>query len=264
MLCPARAYARLFGAVVACPSYKYIPEEPFPAPMHSAWDAAAWLSRPENLKAAALSGENVEVDPSLGLVLGGISAGAQLAAVIAAVSAAVAAGEDKSPKLTEGLASLAHPVTGVFLSIPVLLHESIVPAEYASIWTSNAEYPDAPIISAQVLALTLERLQADYRSPWYSPINLDLAKLKGKHAPRVYIQAGQLDILRDDAVVYERALRDHGVAETRIDVIQDVDHAGWCSLPAPPVHSEEMRTKSLDGMAWLLGKEWDKNQKLPY
>lgn len=265
MLSPARAYASFLGAVVACPSYKYIPENAFPAPVQSAWEVAAWLSRPENIKTAALAGDkSLEVDPGLGLVLGGVSAGAQLAAAVAGISAAVAAGETGAAELAEGLGSLAHPVTGVFLSVPLLLHESIVPAEYAAAWTSRVEHADAPIINAAELALTERRMQADHRSPWFSPLNLDLAGLRGRHAARAYFQAGQLDILRDDAVVYERALRDKGVAETRIDVIQNVDHAGWCSLPVPPVHSAEMRTKSMDGMAWLLGKEWDRSKKLPY
>lgn len=262
MLCPARAYASLIGAVVACPSYKYAPENPFPAPMHSAWDVTAWLSHAENINGSVLLNENVEADPSLGLVLGGVSAGGHLAAVLAGISAAVAT-ESKSV-LAEGLSSLAHPITGVFTAVPLLLHESIVPSKYASLWTSPKENADAPILNADALAFTLERIKADFRSPWYSPFNLDLAGIKSKHAPRVYIQAGQLDILRDDAVIYERALRDEGIADTRIDVIENIDHVAWCTLPVPTCHSDEIRTKSLDGMAWLLGKDWNKDQKLPY
>lgn len=259
---PARGYASLLNAIVACPSYKYIPENPFPDPMHSAWDITAWLSRPENLQNVALKDERVQFDPSLGVVLGGVSAGGNLAAVIAGISAAIAA--DKSSKLAQGLSELSQPVKGVFLSVPILLHESSVPAEYASIWTSRVENADGPVINTASLALTQARLKADHHSPWYSPLNLDLGSLAGKHAPRVYFQAGQLDGLRDDAVVYERALRERRVADTRIDVIQDVGHVGWCIFPMPEVHSDELRTKSLDGMAWLLGTEWDKSQELPY
>lgn len=261
-LSPARGYASLLGAIVACPSYKYAPENPFPAPMQSGWDVTAWLSHPENLKTAALQDAQVEFDPSQGLFLGGVSAGANLSAVIAGISAATAA--DTDSKLAQGLSELTQPIKGVFLSVPLLLHEDMVPAEYASIWTSRVEHADAPIINTDELVLTQERLRADHHSPWYTPLNLDLATLVGHHAPKVYFQAGQLDILRDDAVVYAKALSDKAVAETRVDVIQDVDHAGWCSLPVPACHSEEMRTKSLDGMAWLMGRDWDKSKGLPY
>lgn len=262
-LSPARGFANLLGAIVASPSYKYTPEDPFPAPMQSGWDAAAWLAHPENLHNAALKDEQVEFDPSLGLFVGGVSAGANLAAVIAGISAATAA--NKGSKLAQGLSELTQPIKGVFLSVPLVVHEDMVlPAEYASIWTSRVEHADAPILNANQLVVVHERLKADYHSPWFSPLNLDLATLVGHHAPKVYVQAGQLDVLRDDAVVYARALGDKAVAETRLDVVQDVDHAGWCSLPVPACHSEEMRTKSLDGMAWLMGTEWDKSKALPY
>lgn len=262
VLCSARAFASLLGAIVACPSYKYIPESPFPAPMHSAWDITAWLSHPENLNNGPLKEKQATFDPDAGLILGGVSAGAELAAVIAGISAAVAA--HKTSKLVEGRSQLALPIKGVFLSVPVLLQEDIVPAEYASTWTSRVEHANAPVISAKTLAETQTRLKADCRSPWYSPLNLDLASIAHYHAPRVYLQAGQLDILRDDAVVYAQAIKDKRVAEVELDVIQDVDHVGWVTLPIPTAHGDELRTKWLDGMSWLLGIEWDRSQELPY
>lgn len=262
ILCSARAFASLLGAIVACPSYKYIPENPFPAPMHSAWDITAWLSYPENLNAGPLKDEQVVFDPKAGLVLGGVSAGAELAAVIAGISADIAA--DKTSKLAEGRGEIKQPIKGVFLSIPILLQEDMVPAEYVPLWTSRVEHANAPVISAKGLAETQARLKADHHSPWFSPMNLDLARISGHHAPRVYVQAGQLDILRDDAVVYAKAFKDKQVAEVHLDVIQDVDHVGWVTLPVPAAHSDELRTKWLDGMAWLLEAKWDKNQNLPY
>lgn len=262
VLCSARGIANLLDAIVACPSYKYIPENPFPAPMHSAWDTTAWLSWSENLNTGPLKEEQVAFDPNAGMVLGGVSAGAELAAVIAGISAAIAA--DKTSKLAEGRSKIVQPIKGLLLSIPLLLHEDIVPAEYASIWTSRVEHANAPVISAKSLAETQARLKADCHSPWYSPLNLDLTSLAGHHAPKVYLQAGQLDILRDDAVVYGQALRDKHVAEVKLDIVQDVDHIGWVTLPVPAAHSDEMRTRWLDGMSWLLGTEWDKSKGLPY
>lgn len=266
-LSSARGFARRLGAIVACPSYKYIPEHPFPGSVHSAWEISAWLSRPENLHQGPLHGTNVEYDPSLGLVLAGISAGANLASIIAGISAARKAipDDEKIAKLTEGLSEIdPWSMKGVFLSVPLLLQEKIVPAKYASLWTSRAEHPNALIVSVQNLAATDRRLQPDHSSPWYSPFNLDLEKISADFAPRVYFQAGQLDSLRDDAVVFEASLREKGVAETRIDVIQNSGHVGWCTVTAPEAHTVELRTKSLDGMAWLLDKTWDSSQELPY
>lgn len=209
----------------------------------------------------ALRAENVEFDPAAGMVLDGVSAGAELAAVIAGISAAVAA--DKTSDLAESRREVAQPIKGLFLSIPSLLEESIVPAEYSALWTSRVEHADAPVISAKSAAETRAGLKADEHSPWFSPMNLDLARLAGHHAPEVYLQAGQLDMLRDDAVVYARALKDHEVAETRLDVVQDIDHVARVTFPVPACHGVDLRTKWLDGTSLLLDMEWDKSQELP-
>lgn len=262
MLGPARGYASVFGAVVVSPSYKYAPENRFPAPMQSAYEITAWFSHPENLNDGALKDTNVRVDLAKGFIIGGVSAGGNLAAVIAGIAAAAAA--DDTSKLAEGLDAIAQPITGTFLAVPVLVHRTIVPARYAPMWTSRGENADAPHLPAAAMEAAEEQLGADPRSPWYSPLNLELAGIAGHHAPRVYLQAGQFDVLRDDAPVYAKALEDNGVAETRVDIIENIDHAGWCSVPHPYVHTEEMRTKALDGMAWLLNTQWDKSGELPY
>lgn len=281
MLVPARGYATRLGAIVACASYRFAPEDPFPAPMHSAWDVTAWLSDPENLNRGPALGwgededgdedDRVEFDPALGVVVGGASAGAHVAAVVAGISAAesaaAAGGGDGGSSVLAGerLRRLARPVSGVFLAVPVLLHESMVPLEYAPLWTSRVDNRDAPMLPAKKLGDDLERLGPDYHSPWFSPLNIDLDTLRGHHAPRVYVQAGQLDCLRDDAVVYGRVLQDKGISETKIDVLDGVDHDGWSTFSIPLWgRTDILRKVSLDGMAWVLGRDWDKSQQLPY
>lgn len=80
----------------------------------------------------------------------------------------------------------------------------------------------------------------------------------------MYIQCGELDILRDDAVIYERILREGDIAETRMDVLKGYDHVASVSFPFPNCHSQEIREKTLDDMAWLLGSHWDRSTPLPY
>lgn len=263
MLAPARGFAALLGAVVACPSYKVAPEDPFPAPMQSAWEAVAWLSHPENLNGGVLAkGGGVRFDPAQGLVVGGASAGAHIAAVIAGISAAAAA--DGGSELVRGLPPLQHRLTGVFASVPALLAEAVaLPAEYAPLWTSRVDNADALVMKTEQMHACERRLAPDFGSPWFSPLNLDLRGVKGHH-PRVYLQAGELDCLRDDAVVYGRIMEDYGVAETRIDVLKDIGHIGWCTFPMPDAHTDQIKTVSLNGMAWLLNRNWDKSQVLPY
>ncbi|KIW28234.1 uncharacterized protein PV07_07913 [Cladophialophora immunda] len=260
-LSPARAFASYFGAIVACPSYKLAPENPFPVPMQSAWEVVAWLSDPRNLNDGALKHEGIEFDPSLGFVLAGCSAGATISAVIGGIASAAKAGH---AELVQGLPSLVSSISGLFISLPHIVHRDIVPARHASAFRSREENANAPFINAASLANSIKRLQTDFRSPWFSPLNLDLPKIKPYHPPRVYVHGGDLDILRDDAVIYERVLREEGVAETKIDVLEGYGHVGWISVPFPEAHTPEIKEKAMDGMAWILGKDWDRNRPLPY
>lgn len=259
-LSPARAFASFFGAVVACPSYKLAPEHLFPAPVQSAWEAVAWLSDSANLNDGVLKGAGVQVDPALGFVLAGASAGGNMAAVITSIAAATQSGAEE---LT-GLPAIEPRITGLFTAVPKLLHEEMVPSRYASAFTSREENANAPVLNAIGLRNSHLRLRPDVHSPWFSPINLDLSRVRDEHPGKVYVQCGNLDILRDDALIYEQILRDEDIAETRIDVFEGYDHAAWISLPFPQCHSQEMREKTLDGMAWLLGRDWDRSKPLPY
>ncbi|KIY02875.1 uncharacterized protein Z520_01340 [Fonsecaea multimorphosa CBS 102226] len=267
-LSPARAFASYFGAVVVCPSYKLAPENPFPAPMQSAWEVVAWLSEPRNLNQGVLDRdeEGIEFDPALGFVLAGCSAGASISAVIAGIAAAARAGEGHGhAELVRGLTPrLVSPITGLFISLPHIVHRDIVPSKYASTFRSREENANAPIINAASLANSVKRLKTDFHSPWFSPLNLDLSEIKEHHPQRVYVHGGELDVLRDDAVIYERVLRDGGVAETKIDVLHGYGHVGWVSLPFPEAHTPEIKEKAMDGMAWVLGKDWDRSRPLPY
>jgi acetyl esterase/lipase len=266
MLAPARAFAALLGAVVACPTYKVAPEDPFPAPMHSAWEAVAWLSNPDNLNSNGgplADSSGVRFDPEQGFVIGGVSAGGNIATVIAGVAAQAAA--DSSSELVGRLTPLRHAPTGLWAGVPAILAEAVaLPAEYAPLWRSRVENADSLFLTTEQIHDTERRLAPDFGSPWFSPLNLDLDRLKGHHMPRVYLQAGQLDCLRDDAVVYGRIMNDKGIAEARVDVVEDLGHVSWVTFPVPEAHTDKLKTISLDGMAWLLHKEWDKSQKLPY
>ncbi|KAK7755848.1 hypothetical protein SLS62_002134 [Diatrype stigma] len=281
LLSPARAFASHFRAIVACIAYKLAPEHPFPAPAHSAWEATAWLAAPENLNSSSgvLKAEGLEFDPALGFVLAGASAGANLAAAIAGVNSVVKKeeedeghhhdgdGDDEEQQLVRGLPPITSEVTGLFLAIPYLMEAEIVPAAYRPLFRSREANANAPFINARSLEEMASNYQQDVRSPWFSPLNLDVGRMRarGRRFPgRVYVQCGDLDIIRDDAVVYERALRDAGLAETRIDVMPGYDHACWCNLMFDQAHTPEMKERTMDGMGWLLGSQWDRARPLSH
>jgi acetyl esterase/lipase len=124
---PARDFAKTYGAVVICPSYKLSPENAWPAPMISGWEVVEYLAK----NAEAEYGVNLD-GPDGGFVLGGFSAGAGIAAIVAGIAT-------YGEPTRDGQRKLAKTLTGVFLGVPHLLAKDIVPEQYNNQWTAMEE-----------------------------------------------------------------------------------------------------------------------------
>jgi acetyl esterase/lipase len=238
---PARDFAEKFGAVVVSPSYKLAPEDPWPAPMRSAWEVLGYLAK----NAESEFGANLDA-PDGGFVIGGFSAGANVTAVLAGICAS-GDGVDTP---------LAKPLTGVFTSLPGTLVEETVPDEYRSLWTSRVDNANAEGFNTAKIKVTLDAMNCtNYASPWYSPIGLLVAgnghDIASRHAA-TYIQVGEYDPLRDDGVVYEKVLANNGVP-TKIDLWKGQGHTGWTAQPGPSEDALRiMGQATMSGMEWLL------------
>ena len=86
----------------------------------------------------------MKADPKKGFIVGGISAGANFAAVISHL----ARDEHLSP-----------PLTGLYLSIPLLVDHSSVPAKYKHEFLSPEQTKNSPILGRDILDL----LMSSYR-----------------------------------------------------------------------------------------------------
>lgn len=267
VLLPARAYALHFGAVVACPSYQLCPEHPFPASPTTAYRAAAWLSDVANLYEAVpglrAAGVVVDLDPAQpngGFVLSGVSAGGNLAAVIAGVLAARPDVQETLLLAGGRLPRFKAPLTGLFSCIPVLTTEETVPAQYSALLRSRVENADSPNLPTVWARRMLNLYGADARSPWFSPINLSEgdAFVAANHPAKVFLQACSADCLRDDAVIYKAWLEAAGITNTTLTMMEGYGHSAWVTTAlASEEHRRALKKASLDGMAWLLGKEWE-------
>ncbi len=185
----SRALCKIFRATVVNISYRLAPEHKFPTGVNDAWDSVQWV---------AANAPSLGADPSKGFVLGGVSAGGNISAVIAQKS------------LDEGMSP---PLTGVWLSVPLLFpSKESVPEKYRDQWFSREQNKDAPGLDQDALTAIEQHLEADKKSEWYSPYN---AKTPHKGLPPTYLQADGLDPLRDDVLVHEQVLREHGV-QTKI------------------------------------------------
>jgi acetyl esterase/lipase len=241
---PARNYAEEFGAVVICPSYRHVPTVRWPVPFTDGYDILVYLSEQAEPEFGA--------DLDVGFVVGGLSAGGGVAATAAAISVFGDNGERKESS------SLRMPLTGVFVSIALLLVEDIVPSRYKDIWTSREDNRHSPNLSSAIVEEVVKGLQiTNVRSTWFTPVNtLEMTEREdqnGQHPP-VYIQACKLDPLRDDGIIYEKVLNERGVS-TKIDVFPDDGHNSWNVLPFPnKSKNPTIEEATMAGMKWLLGR----------
>ena len=254
---PARAFAQKFNAVIVCPSYRLVPEYRWPVPMRDGWDILVRLSKHASTEfGATLDGVGG------GFVVAGVSAGANIAGIAFGVQAfGVRGNEVEEVKHYE---EPAKPLTGIFMAVPVLITEEIVPPEHKKLWTSRVENKDNFVLPTTAVHGFIGGLQVkDVRSAWFSPVNATEAydrsiKQGGKtidihKAPRVYFQAGHHDSLRDDAIVFEKILSGYGL-QTKIDVFPKDGHMAWLSFPFEgQSENPTVEEATVSGMGWLLG-----------
>lgn len=220
----ARAISTLLDATVVSISYRLAPEFKFPIAAYDCWDSLCWIA-----KHAAEMG----ADPTAGFILGGVSAGGNLAAVTG----------------QKTIVEKFHPpLTGLWLGIPFILDEAIVPPMYRSLFVSRAQNYNAPILNGDSIRNIYNLLGVDVLSPDFSPFNVS-----GAHTgmPPTYFQVAGADPLRDDGLIYERVLREHGVP-TRLSVYPGAPHGHYTAWPDAEI-SRKWDFDVIDSFGWLLG-----------
>lgn len=166
--------------------------------------------------------------------MGGASAGGNIAAVLALLS------RDSG---------LDPPVTGQYLCVPVVLPETDVPPHLAHLWQSRTEAHQDPVLKDLPAGLIDQIYAPERGSPLWDPFNNPNGH---KGAPRAFFQVGGIDPLRDEAVMYDRVLREAGVL-TRFELYSGFGHMFWTNYPELEESSEFVRD-TLQGMKWLLEK----------
>ena len=227
----AKATAALYNATVVLPSYRLAPEYKFPTSSNDIWDSVQWL---------AGNAPSLGADLSQGFVIGGSSAGGNLAAV----TAHRAMRENLSP-----------PLTGVLASIPVLLDEQIVPDQYKHLYLSREQNANGSVCTAKDLRVWTSWWMPDYKSVDFSPVNSEVS-LAGLPPHAVLVDG--MDTLRDDGLIYEKLLRDNGVA-TQLVAWPGMPHGHWGMCPQHSL-SDVAQVDTLASIGWLLGNEVEREK----
>jgi acetyl esterase/lipase len=199
------------------------PEHPFPTGVNDCWDALKWsLSNSSTLHAT----------PTRGLIVGGASAGGNIAAVLALLS------RDEN---------LQPPITGQYLCVPALLPSENVPERFASLYRSREDSVSDPVLGKLSSSGLIEIYRPDMQSALWDPFN---HKDGHRGVAKAFFQVGGLDPLRDEAVLYDRVLREAGVL-TRFELYGGFGHMFWTNWPEME-RSKMFVEDTLRGVRWLL------------
>lgn len=197
-----RMFARDLGAVCVNVDYRLAPEHLFPCGVNDAFDTVKWCAQTASPSSAVLP-----ADPSQGFIVGGASAGGNFAAVMCQMAR------------DEGLNP---PLTGQYLCVPALLDEHAVPERFKSEYRSRTESIYDPVIKIEPGrgGRKLEQLKVDPADPRFSPALHP--NLKG--LPPAFFQLAGLDPLRDEALIYERLLREENNTPTKLTIYDGFGH----------------------------------------
>ena len=197
-----RMFGRDLDVVCVNVEYRLAPEHPFPVGVNDCWDVLQWCARTAGPDSTVLP-----ADPRKGFIVGGASAGGNFAAVMAQLAR------------DEGLSP---PLTGQYLAVPALLSADVVPEKWKLEYRSRKESVSDPVLrlAADGGSGPVDILKADTASPLYNPlVHPDL-----KNLPAAFFQVAGLDPLRDEALIYERVLREESQVSTKMNVYDGFGH----------------------------------------
>ncbi|KAJ4148691.1 hypothetical protein NW765_017558 [Fusarium oxysporum] len=221
----SQALASLHGITVVSISYRLAPENKFPKAPNDVWDTLVWLT-------TAVNAQSIGIQLSERFFIGGISAGANLAAVTA----------------QQWVTRARQPLmSGIWLSMPMLLDAAIVPERFKEVWISREQNAEAMILGKTALEFIKTAYSPDVLSADYSPFNVDDAH---KGLPPVYFQICGQDPLRDDGLIYEKVLRENDV-RTKVDIYAGVPH-GFADVFKDFIQCEKWKSDIWKGIAWLM------------
>jgi acetyl esterase/lipase len=137
-----------------------------------------------------------------------------------------------------------------------LVTPAVVPEKYKELYLSYEQNKNAPVLPQAAIDMFMKACQADERDPLWAPF----IHPKG-HAdlPPAYFQVCGWDPLRDDALIYERVLREEYDIKTKLDVYPGLPHDFETFFPMLK-SADKFCGDKIKGMGWLLGRtpEMDK------
>lgn len=143
---------------------------------------------------------------------------------------------------------LSPPLTGIYLNVPCLVQPESVTDKYKDLYLSREQNEGKVGLSKKTINVFEDAVQPDPTSELWSPLNWSLGH---QDLPRTYFQICGSDVLRDDALIYDRILRQEYGIETKVDIYPGLPHVFWYIYPS---HSagQKFHEDGTKGIGWLL------------
>ncbi|KAJ7623551.1 alpha/beta hydrolase fold-domain-containing protein [Roridomyces roridus] len=204
--------------------YRLAPEHPYPTGLNDSYAAVKW---------AAESASRLSVDLKKGFVVGGASAGANLSAVVA-------------HRARDDAFFKANQLTGQLLQIPAVVHPEAVPEKYKPVLLSLEQNKDAPVLDRPAVDWFFEQYGGAPTNPEVSPL------LYKSHAglPPTVLQICGMDLLRDEAILYNKLLQEEGV-KTKMTLYPGVPHSFHPFVPTIAA-AVKLEKDFSEGLKWIL------------
>jgi len=221
-----RLFTEKLGCICANVDYRLAPEYRFPVSVNDSWDALKW---------AAANASKLGADPSEGFIIGGTSAGGNISAVLCHL----ARDEKLSP-----------PLTGAVLLIPAVMEPTLrnIPDKYKHEVISYEQNKDAPILGQKAIYNFMDNYKPDPKSHLF---NLFAPPTNFLNLPPTVFQICGMDPLRDEALVYERILREDYNTKTKKYVYPGLPHGFWSFAPYLE-SSKKFVEDTVNSVKWLL------------
>ena len=221
-----RVLVQKLNAICITPSYRQGPEDPFPAGILDGWDAFTHITSHM---------ADFGATPTSGIIIGGVSAGGKIAIVVSHMA------HDHS---------VQPRITGVWLAASSCVHPETVPEKYKHMYLAKSqdEVVNAPVTALRLSIVFQDAVKPDIHSELSSPLNWHTGH---KGQPRTFLQVCGMDIVRDDSLIYEKALREEAGVETMIKVYPGWPHIFFQVFPQAQ-KTKEFYAEALMGLGWLL------------
>ena len=143
------------------------------------------------------------------------------------------------------------PLTGCLLIIPAFCYHKFVPEQYRKDYQSYEQNKNAPILTQKAVTLFSDNYIPDEeqrKDPLFSPL---LWPTGHSNLPPSFFQICGQDLLRDEALIFERIMREEEKIKTKVELYPGQPHGFHGAVPTMKA-SEKFVKDTVDGVKWLL------------